>query len=240
MRPASKWPQPAITGTVRVYVAPCRPLDPDQADALHEVLERFLDALRLRMFPGTLSRLHGITRGDDGKADARFDVVDLDLGAFRVLHGMLSYASVMVAPLGTIMAWCEPVGTTPNLLDARAPLPMYRGLLPFDATFTVGAAGASPPLMVEVVFGRALTEEEQDRLDDEIRVWVALVHGGYPEDGDPTGSSAMGPITVHYDDPGILQLHAEVFLASDSSFESLKALVVHWSTEMPVVSLETE
>jgi hypothetical protein len=50
----------------------------------------------------------------------------------------------------------------------------------------------------------------------------------------------MGPITVRYDDPRTLRLHAEVFLAGGGCFESLKALVVHWSTEIPVVSLETE
>ena len=236
----AQWPKPAITGTLRVYVVPCEPLDHDQADELHATLEQFLAALRLRMFPGTLAVVHGITRGDDGKADARFDVVELELGALRVLYGMLSYFSVMVAPLGTMMAWLEPVGSTPNLLDVTESVPMHRHRLPFDATFTIDDAGAAPPLSVDVVFGGPLTDDEKKRLDQEIRVWVALVHGGYPEDGDPPGSSAMGPITVRFDDPQTLRLHAEAFLGSTLCFEPLEALVVRWSATMPVISLETK
>lgn len=236
----TQWPQPTITGTVRVYAAPTRALDPDQADELHAVLGCFLEALRLRMFPGTLATVHGIARGDDGKADARFDVVELELGALRVLYGMLSYFSVMVAPLGTVMAWCEPVGSTPNLFDVDAPVPKHRDGLPFEGSFTVGGAGACPPLSVEVVFGRVLGDEEKDRFDREIRVWVALVHGGYSEDGDPPGSSAMGPVTVRYDDPQTLRLHADAFMAGDASFESLKGLVAGWASTIPVVSVELE
>ena len=234
------WPHAAITGTLRVYVAPSRALEPDQADELHAVLGCFLEALRLRMFPGTLATVHGLARGDDGKVDARFDVVELDLGALRVLHGMLSYVSVMVAPLGTMMVWCEPVGSTPNLFDVDAPLPKHRHRLPFEAALAVGGAGASPPLSVEVTFGRALTDDEKDRFERELRVWVALVHGGYPEDGDPQGSSAMGPVTVRYDGSDTLRLHAEAFLAGDACFEPLMALVAGWASTIPVVRLETE
>jgi hypothetical protein len=230
----------SVTGTIRVYVAPCEPLVTEHADELHAVIESFLAALRLSMFPGKLGHVHDVARGEDGKADARFDVVELELGAFRVLRGMLAYFSLMVAPLGTMMAWCEPVGSTPNLLDTEAPLPVHRGPLPFHASFTVGGGGAAPPLAVEVVFARALTNEEKDQLDMEIRVWAALVQGGYPEADDEPGGSAMGPISVRYDDPLTLRLHAEALLASDACFEPLEALVVHWSATLPVVSLETE
>lgn len=234
------WPQRSISGTVRVYVAPSKALDADQADELHATLDRFLEALRLRMFEGTLTTIHEVARGDDGKADIRFDVVSLELGALRVLHGMLSYFSVMVAPLGTTIAWCEPVGTTPNLFDVDAAWPTFGHPLPYHATFFVDGPGAAPGLVVEVVFGRALTDMEKDQLDHEIRVWASLVNGGYPEDDDPPGSSAIGPLTVRYDDPETLRLHAEGFLGSLSCFESLKALVACWASTIPVVSLETE
>lgn len=234
------WPQTPLTGTLRVHAAPSRPLDPGQADELHAALGSFLEALRLRMFPGALATIHGIARGDDGRLDARFDVVELELGALRVLHGMLSYVSVMTAPLATMMAWCEPVGSTPNLFDVDAPLPEHRQRLPFAASFEVGGAGAAPPLSIEVVFARALGDDEKDRFAREILVWVALVHGGYPEAGDPPGSSAMGPVTVRYDDPQTLRLHAEAFLAGDACFVSLAALVMGWASTIPVLSLETE
>lgn len=240
MSTAIKPSRPAIRGTLRIYVVPCEPLEDDQTDELCMVLERFLDAMRLGMFPGTLENIQEITRGDDGKIDARVDVVDLDPGALRVLYGMLAYFSIMVAPLGTMMAWCEPVGTTPNLLDTDSPLPSHRGELPFDATFTIGGAGAAPPLVVEVVFGRALTDEERDRFDWEIQVWAGLLQGGYPEAGDLPGSSTIGPFTVRFDDPQTLRLSAEGFMAGDACFEPLKALVTDWSAIVPVVSLETE
>lgn len=236
----TNWPQPAITGMVRVYVAPSRPLDTGHADLLHAIIGSFLDALRLRMLPGTLLEAHSVVRGDDGKADARLAVANLDLGSLRVLYGMLSHFSVMVAPLGTMIAWCEPPGSTPNLLDVDAPLPGYSTRLPFHATLSIDYPGAAPRLAVEVGFGRALTDEEQNRLGHELRVWVALVHGGYPKDGGPPGSSAMGPIAVRFDAPNTLRFHADAFLASVASFESLKALVVHWSSKIPVMGLDAE
>jgi hypothetical protein len=229
-------PRPTTSGTVRFYLVPCEPLDTERADALHAVVERFVEALQLRMFPGTLGAVHAIGRGDDGKVDARFDVVELELGAFRVLRGMLVCFSVMVAPLGTMMAWREPAGSTPNLLDTDAPLPVLRGPVPFDATFDL-CGGAMPPLVVEVAFGRALTDDEKDRLDHEIRVWPALVEGGYPEAGVLPDGSPIGRLTVRYDDPQTLRLSAEAFLAGDECFEPLKALVVGWSATIPVVSL---
>jgi hypothetical protein len=234
------WVPLAITGTIHVYVVPCEPLDGDQADELHAVLARFLGALRLRMFSGTLRVVHGVDRGDDGKAHARFDVVELDLGALRVLHGMLSWFAMMVAPLGTMMAWCEPVGTTPNLFDLDVPLPRHHGPLPFAASFTFGSTGAAPPLVVEVVFGRVLTEEDKERFDREIRLWAALVHGGYPEPGELPGSSTIGPIEVRFGDARTMRVHAEAILAGDACLEPLRALVVGWSASIPVVSLDTE
>lgn len=233
-------PPTTITGTIHVHVVPCEPLDPDQAEELHLVLERFIGALRLQTFPGALRAFHGITHRADAKVDAAFDVVELELGAMRVLHGMLAYFSVMVAPLATTMAWLDPVGSTPNLLDTDAPLPAHRGRLPFDATFSVSGGGAAPPLAVEVVFGRPLATEEKERFDREIRVWAALLQGGYPDSGDLPGSSTIGPLTVRYDDPWTLRGSTEGFFASDSCFEPLKALVVGWAATIPVVSLETE
>jgi hypothetical protein len=229
-----------ITGTVRLHVVPCELLDADQTYELHMVRERFLAALRLRMFPGVLRVAHGITHRPDGKVDAGFDVVELELGAMRVLHGMLSYYSVMVAPLGTTMAWLEPVGSTPNLLETDAPLPRHRGRLPFDATLTATGSGAAPPLVIEVVFGRALTDDEKERLDQEIHAWAALVAGGYPEAGDLPGSSTIAPLLVRYDDPWTLRAGTEALLAGEACLEPLKALVVRWSTTIPVVSLEIE
>jgi hypothetical protein len=233
-------PPITITGTIHVHVVPCEPLDAERAEELHLVLDRFIGALRLRMFPGALRAFHGITHRADAKVDAAFDVVELEVGALRVLHGMLAYFSVMVAPLATTMAWLDPVGSTPNLLDTDAPLPAHRSRLPFDATFTVGGGGVAPPLAVEVVFGRPVADEEKSRFDQELRVWASLLHGGYPEAGDLPGSSTIGPLTVRYDDPWTLRASTEGFFASDASFEPLKALVVGWVRTIPVVSLETE
>lgn len=240
MSVAAKLPRTVISGTVRVYAAPGEPLEDDQAGELSMVIERFLDALRLGMFAGTLERVHFVTRGDDGKVDARFDVVELELGALRVLYGMLTYFSIMVAPLGTVMAWTEPVGSTPNLFDFDAPLPVHRGALPFPTRLELNEAGAAPPLVVDVVFGRALTAEEKGRFDWEIQVWASLVQGGYPEPGDLPGSSAIGPLTVRYDDPQTLRLSAEALLAGEACLEPLKALVAEWAASLPVLSLETE
>jgi hypothetical protein len=239
MTVAAKLPSTAISGTIRVYVVPCEPLEDDQAGDLYMVVERFLDALRLGVFPGTLERVHSITREDDGKVDARFDVAELELGALRVLYGTLTYFSIMVAPLGTVMAWTEPVGSTPNLFDFDAPLPVHRGGLPFDTRLEISEADAAPPLVVEVVFGRALTAEEKDRFDWEIQVWASLVQGGYPEPGDLPGSSAIGPLTVRYDDPQTLRLSAEALLAGEACLEPLKALVAEWAASVPVVSVAT-
>lgn len=233
-------PNSTISGTVRVYVVPCEPIADDQAGELYMVIERFLDALRLGMFLGTLERVHSVTRGDDGKVDARFDVAELELGALRVLYGTLTYFSIAIAPLGTVMAWTEPVGSTPNLFDFDAPLPVHHGELPFDTRLEISGAGAAHPLVVEVVFGRALTAEEKDRFDWEIQVWASLVQGGYPEPGDLPGSSAIGPLTVRYDGPQTLRLSAEALVAGDACLEPLKALVAEWAAGAPVVSLETE
>jgi hypothetical protein len=229
------WVPIAITGTIHVYVVPCEPLDDDQADELHAVIERFLDALRLRMFPGTLRVVHGVDRGDDGKAHARFDVVELDLGALRVLHGMLNWFAMMVAPLGTMMAWCEPVGTTPNLFDLDVPLPVHHGPLPFAVTSTLGSTTATPSLTVEVRFAHALTPEDQHRLGHELRVWAALVHGGYPEPGELPGSSTIALLSIRFDDRHTLRLHADAILASDACLEPLKALVAGWSATIPAI-----
>lgn len=236
-RTVPDWVPLAITGTLHVYVVPVEPLEHDHADALHAVIERFLAALRLRMFPGTLGVVHGIGRGSDGKAHARFDVIELDLGALRVLHGMLSWFAMMVAPLGTVMAWSEPVGSTPNLFDVDVPLPVHRGRLPFPAILALRSTGGTPRLEVELVFGRSLTTSERDRLDRELRTWAALVHGGYPEPGELPGSSTITPITVAFPEPHTLRLHAEAVLAGDACLEPLRALCVRWSASVPVVCI---
>lgn len=229
-----------ITGTVHVHVVACEPLDSERVEELHAVLEHFVDALRLRMFPGVLRAFHGITHRSDSKVDAAFDVVELEIGALRVLHGMLTYFSVMVAPLARTMAWLDPVGSTPNLLDTDAPPPIYRGPLPFNANFTIASSGAAPPLAVEIVFGHALADEHKNRFDRGLRVWAALVQGGYPEHDDLPGTSTMGPLTIRYDDPWTLRATTEGFMAGDACFEPLKALVAGWAPSIPVVSLETE
>jgi hypothetical protein len=226
-----------VTGTVRVYVVPCEPLDSHQTGELHSVMGRFLDALGLGLFPGTLQAVHPVTRGDDGKVDAFFDVTELDPGALRVLYGMLTDFSLTVAPLGTIMAWCGPVGTTPNLFDTDAPMPEYRGGFPFDATITFSDTGSAFPLIVDVVFDRELDAEERHRFEREIRAWAALVHGGYPERGELPGTSTIGPFTVRYEDPRTLCLTVETLQAGAECLEPLKALVVRWSTSVPVEEL---
>lgn len=231
----------AISGTIHVYVVPCEPLDGDQADELHAVIDRFLAALRLGMFPGTLRVAHHTTRGDDGKAHARFDVMELDLGALRVLHGMLNWFAMMVAPLGTLMAWCEPVGSTPNLFDLDVPLPVHRSPLPFAVTsaFDRSTTSATPSLTVGIRFARALTIDEQHRFTHELRLWAALVHGGYPEPGELPGSSTIAPLTIRFDPPHTLRVHADAILAGDACLEPLRALVARWSAWVPVVSLGT-
>ena len=226
----------AITGTINVYVVPCEPLERDEADELHAIIERFLGAVCLHMFSGTLRCVHAISRGDDGKAHARFDVTELDLGAFRVLHGMLSWFAMMVAPLGTIMAWCEPVGSTPNLFDLDVPLPVHWDPPPFATSVRVTTDSS---LTVEVRFARALTTLEQHRFTEELHGWAALVHGGYPEPGELPGSSTISPISIRLDDPNTLRLHADAILAGDACLEPLRALVACWSTSVPVVHLMT-
>lgn len=230
---------PSISGRIHLYVVPREPLELDQAAELHAVLETFLEALRLRMLPGKLVGVHALDRGEDGRIDACLDVEALDLGALRVLCGMLTYFAEMVAPLGTMMAWSASMASAPNLLGTDAPVPEVRDQRPFETTFTRSGRGAAPALVVEVVFGRALTDGEKDRLDTEIRVWAALVQGGYPAPGDLPGSSAIGPLTVRFDDPQTLRLHAEALLAGDTCFEPLAALVTEWSRSLPVVRLET-
>lgn len=228
-----------ITGTINVYVVPCEPLERDQADELYAVLERFLASLRLQMFSGTLRCVHGIARGDDGKVHARFDVTELDLGALRVLHGMLSWFAMMVAPLGTMMAWCEPVGSTPNLFDLDVPLPVHRGPLPFAMISTFGRTSATPSLTVEVRFARALTTNEQHRFTEELQAWAALVFGGYPEPGELPGSSTIAPVSIRLDAPHTLRLYTDAILAGDACLEPLRALVARWSTSVPVACLAT-
>ena len=90
------------------------------------------------------------------------------------------------------------------------------------------------------VFGRVIADNEKERLERELRIWAGLVKGGYPEDGDPPGSSTMGPVEARYDDPQTLRLHSEALLAGDACFESLKALVVRWASAIPVVRLRIE
>jgi hypothetical protein len=92
---------------------------------------------------------------------------------------------------------------------------------------------------VEVVFGRALTDEEKDRFDQELRIWAALVHGGYPEPGELPGSSTIGPLEVRFDDARTMRARAEAILAGDACLEPLRALVVGWSASVPVVRLAT-
>jgi hypothetical protein len=232
----------AITGTIHVYVVPCEPLDRDHADELHAVIDRFLAALRLGMFPGTLRLVHDTMRGDDGKAHTRFDVMELDLGALRVLHGMLNWFAMMVAPLGTLMAWCEPVGSTPNLFDFDVPLPTHRGPLPFATTsmFSSTSTSATPSLRAEVRFARVLTIDEQHRFTQELHLWAALVHGGYPELGELPGSSTIAPISVRFDQSHTLRLHTDAILAGDACLEPLRALVARWSAIIPVVHLQSE
>lgn len=226
-----------VTGTIRVYVVPCEPLDPDPAAELCSIVERFLDALRLELFPGTLTAVRSIVQGDDGKVDASFDVTGLDLGALRVLYGMLTDFSMTVAPLGTIMAWCGPVSSAPNLFDTDAPVPAYRGRLPFDATVTFSDTGAAFPLDVEVVFDRELDAEERLRFEREIWAWSALVRGGYPESGELPGTSSIGAFTLRYEGLRALRITVEAFQAGVECLEPLKALVVHWSTSVPVEEL---
>jgi hypothetical protein len=255
---------PTLSGTIRLYVKPAAPLGPDEAAELRAVVEHFFEALRVRALPGTMGTVHTLEQKPEGVLDARFDVIEVELGSFRVLHGMLEGFSCSVAPLGGAIAWREPpsdegtvdllAATAPlvspdagheppphaeNLLTTNAPLPTLGARVPFEVSFSF-QGGAAPPLAIEVVFANPLTDDDKDRLDREIRVWAALVQGGYPLPGDPPGASAMGPFTVRFDDPQTLRLSAESFLAGDECFDSLKALLLRWHTTTPVVSLETE
>lgn len=254
---------PIIGGTVHLHVAPQAVLTKDDAVELRTIVEQFHGALRLHALPGTLGTVHALDQNANGALTARFEVSDVEPCSFRVLNGMLSYFSFMAAPLGPTAAWIEspskPVTidlhapTTrldaeevpsagpsgPNLLTTDAPLPAVRSDLPFSVELSP-RPGAAPPLVVEVVFAEELGEEDKDRLDRDLRVWAALVQGGYPRPGDPPGTSAMGPFTIRYDDPQTLRLSADAFLAGDECFASLQALLLHWHETTPVLSLEIE
>ena len=253
-----------LSGTIHLYVKPTNHLGPDEAAELRAVVEHFFEALRLRALPGTMGTVHALDQKPDGALSARFDVIEIERGAFRVLHGMLEGFSCIVAPLGGALAWREPPSnegtvdllatTVPlvssdaspeppplaeDLLTTDAPLPLLGARVPFEVSFSF-QGGAAPPLAIEVVFANAVTDDDKDRLDREIRVWAALVQGGYPLPGDPPGASAMGPFTVRFDDAQTLRLSAESFLAGDECFVSLKALLLQWNATTPVVSLGTE
>lgn len=230
---------PTVRGTVRLYVAPVNALDDESARALLEVVENFVEALRLSMFRGKLVRIHGVSQADDGAVEARFDVLDVEPGAFRVLLGMLSHFSMIVAPLGAMTAWQEPQGSSPNLLTAHAPMPALPARVPFSVNLST-RGGAAPPLVVEVVLGKALSPDDKNRLARELLVWTAVVNGGYPGGNDPPGTSAIGPLSVRFDDAQTLRLSADAFMAGPECFVALQALLLGWSNTIPVNSLETE
>lgn len=255
---------PTISGPIHLHVTPKSSLGADDAAALRAVVDHFLEAVRVHALPGTLGVIHKITQTAEGVLNACFDVLAAEPGSFRVLHGMLEGFSLLVAPLRGAVAWREPhategtvdllAATAPlpspvvrpeppphveNLLTAAEPLPVLGAPVPFDVTLSF-RAGAAPPLAIDVVFADPLADDDKDRIDHEIRVWAALVQGGYPRPGDPPGASAMGPFTVRFDDPQTLRLSSDAFLAGDECFESLKALLLHWHATTPVVSLETE
>src|SRR5690606_26231799 len=117
-------PPPTISGTIRLHVTPSSPLGADEAAKLRAIVEHFFEALRLRALPGTMGTVHALDQKPPGALDARFDVLEVELGSFRVLHGMLEGFSLLVAPLRTAIAWREPAAkeATVDLLGATAPL----------------------------------------------------------------------------------------------------------------------
>lgn len=230
---------PTITGTIRLHVEVANPLESNEATELRSKIENFFESIRLSMFKGRLLTVHNVDQAKDGSLAARFDVEELEAGAFRVLLGMLSYYSMIVAPLSAMTARLESDEHASNLLSESAPIPALEAEPPFEVEISL-RNGVAPPLVVEVEFGQALSDQDKDRLADDIMVWTAVVHGGYPIDDQGPGNSAIGPLTVRYDDRHTLHLSADAFMAHEECFAPLQALLLHWNTDIPVLRLETE
>jgi hypothetical protein len=171
---------------------------------------------------------------------AKFDATDLDRGHFRVLHGMFKYFELMVAPLGQAIAWRTPQTSGANLLSGTAPLPAFATRLPFRVDISPLGAGVAPPLSVSIEFGKGILEEDREPLQQELAVWVALVHGGYAPVDEGAGHSAIGPLVTRFDDPYTLVLVADAWHATMECFDPIKNLVAQWHARFPVVALEVE
>jgi hypothetical protein len=228
---------PTTTGTIRLQVVPSAPLAPGEEVELKGTVESFFEALRLGLLSGSGGNVHGIQQLDGGAIDARLEVHSVEAGAWLVLHGMLEYFAQMVAPLGSVLLTEERSGLM--LPMTTGPRPICTAPLPFAVDISL-RNDAAPPLVATVTLDRALSDEEKDRLERELRVWIALVHGGYPAADHPPGNSAMGPLSIRFDDSRTLVLDSDAFFAGEECFEPLKALLVQWGKWVPVVSLEIE
>lgn len=168
-----------ISGNIALSVGLKDPLEAEHAKELRAIVDDFLAGVRMSLLGGSLLEGHEISQSKEGAIEARFGVKDVDRGAFRVLLGLFKFFEEVFVPLGEMQAHVRGGDTQHNLMTESDPLPTVSQELPFEVDLSIREEIA-PPLVVEVEFGRKLTDAEMDRLEEEMMVWAALVQGGYP------------------------------------------------------------
>lgn len=232
-------PTPAsLTGTLELHVTPEASLPDASATALRTAIEAFLRAVEIGLFgPVELGTRSGLASGTDGSLTLRVEVQDLPVGALRVLGGMLACVTTKVSAPMRAAARVLADPRADDLLGVTATWPAGPAALPFSFGVHVPATVA-PPLAVSIDFAAPLDAAFVDRLESDLRVWEALVCGGYPPADGPPGASFIAPLQVRLDSPSTLRAATEGVHADDACFDALAHLLMRVHAVHRIVAVE--
>jgi hypothetical protein len=227
----------SLNGSFRVEVRWAKAPDPEEDEALRKMLDHFVEAIRLKMFPpAELRSVKSSLGGSDPRVLVReFEASHVPKGIFHVLAGMLRQYEEVYTPLEYQKATLDTDPT--NLLEAASELPPPPDQIPFTVDLNP-PEGTAPELLVLVEFNQSIPPEARDFYLPPFDVWDTLMQGGYATPDDPLGTSGVGASSTRFDDPYTIHHHLDAWRASWSCFDPLIHLVISWSEKTPVARIE--
>ncbi len=229
----------SLSGTFVITARLKNPCDLESVASLCEVLDHFINAFSLGMFsPAVLVSRSAADVREGGCQQIRIiDASNVELCVFGVLSGMLRYFDQIIAPLAYYKG--EQQGCAMNILAGREkPMSMLVNL-PFKYKVML-PKGSAPEFLVSVEFATPIPENERATYISEIRVWNALLQGGFAFNEDPIGVSGVGGSSTVFLGPYILHHHLDAWRASEASLAPLFNLMIRWHQRVGVAKVEVE
>lgn len=221
--------------------------DPAQLDAVAQIVTAYATGLALGLLGDGADAAPAVDREPLDSADAhevlalRFQAQKLPDDAIGVLSGMLIAHQALTRAVRT--ATLQRGRQEVNLMNGAAQTGRRWSSSRLGAPPYLGPACArvgAPPARLTIEFAAPVQVAVFEEVRSLLLCWVDLARGGFAPEGEPMGSSWVGPTTVTFLHPALVELYTEGLHVGEGAVQALLCGLERVDEQHPIRLVELE